>query len=102
MLQDDERNLKMDRKAQEIFFAKSVDMNAIMKHAKAAVDVGKKSGDPKRIRIEIRKVDEFNDGLSPEEIFEEIDKEFLKERYDVDMFRATLTDDCVVIVGVKL
>ena len=92
----------MDRKTQEIFFRNTVDMDALAKCASEMIDSSKKAGDPKRLKIEIRKVDEFDSKLSLDEIFEQIDNEYSKESVHLDMLRATKIDNYFVIVGVKL
>ena len=92
----------MDRKTQEIFFRNTVDMDALAKCASEIIDQSKKAGGPKRLKIEIRKVEEFDSKLSLDEIFEQIDNEYSKENVHLNMLRATKVDNYFVIVGVKL
>ena len=93
----------MDRKTQEIFFKNSVDMDVIGKLASTMVDGVDEAGNPKRIKIEIRNIDEFDSKLSIEEVVNEIDKEYAKEEmFKLDLLRAWKQDNHYVIVGVKL
>ena len=62
----------MDRKTQEIFFKNSVDMDVIGKLANTFVEGIDEAGNPKRIKIEIRNIDEFDSKLSIEEVVNEI------------------------------
>ena len=71
----------MDRKTQEIFFKNSVDMDVIGKLASTMVEGINEAGNPKRIKIEIRNIDEFDSKLSIEEVVNEIDKEYTKEDF---------------------
>ena len=93
----------MDRKTQEIFFRNSVDMDVIGKLANTFVEGIDEAGNPKRIKIEIRNIDEFDSKLSIEEVVNEIDKEYAKEEmFKLDLLRAWKQDNHYVIVGVKL
>ena len=93
----------MDRKTQEIFFKNSVDMDVIGKLANTFVEGIDEVGNPKRIKIEIRNIDEFDSKLSIEEVVNEIDKEYAKEEmFKLDLLRAWKQDNHYVIVGVKL
>ena len=93
----------MDRKIQEIFFKNSVDMDVIGKLANTFAEGIDEAGNPKRIKIEIRNIDEFDTKLSIEEIVDEIDKEYTeKEMFKLDFLRAWKQDNHYVIVGVKL
>ena len=93
----------MDRKTQEIFFKNSVDMDVIGKLANTFVEGIDEAGNPKRIKIEIRNIDEFDSKLSIEEVVNEIDKEYEKEEmFKLDLLRAWKQDNHYVIVGVKL
>ena len=93
----------MDRKTQEIFFKNSVDMDLIGKLANTFVEGIDEAGNPKRIKIEIRNIDEFDSKLSIEEVVNEIDKEYAKEEmFKLDLLRAWKQDNHYVIVGVKL
>lgn len=93
----------MDRKTQEIFFKNSVDMDVIGKLANTFVEGIDEAGNPKRIKIEIRNIDEFDSKLSIEEVVNEIDKEYAKEEmFKLDLLRAWKQDNHYVIVGVKL
>lgn len=93
----------MDRKTQEIFFKNSVDMDVIGKLANTFVEGIDEAGNPKRIKIEIRNIDEFDSKLSIEEVVNEIDKEYIKEEmFKLDLLRAWKQDNHYVIVGVKL
>ena len=93
----------MDRKTQEIFFKNSIDMDVIGELASTMVDGIEEAGKPKRIKIEIRRADEFDPNMSIEEVIDEIDKEYAKEEiFKLDLLRAWKQDDHYVIVGVKL
>lgn len=93
----------MDKKTQEIFFKNSVNMDVIGKLANTMVDGIKEAGKPKRIKVEIRNVDEFDPNLSIEEVIDEIDKEYVKEEiFNLDLLRVWKQDNHYVIVGVKL
>ena len=92
----------MDQKTQKIFFQSSVDMDLIGKFANEMIAKTKEAGNPKRLIIEIRKADSFDENLSMEEIFERIDKEYSQESIRIDLLRAYKTDDYYVITGVKL
>lgn len=92
----------MDRKTQEFFFQNSVDMNALAKCSADMIDGVKKAGDPKRLKVEIRKAEEFDDKLSLEEIVEQIDKEYSKESSCMDVVRISKVGNHFVIIGVKL
>lgn len=92
----------MDRKTQEFFFQNSVDMNALAKCSADMIDGIKKAGDPKRLKIEIRKAEEFDNKLSSEEIVEQIDKEYSEESSYLDMVRISKVSNYYVIIGVKL
>lgn len=97
------RKKLMDKKTQEIFFKNSVDMDVIGKLANTMVDGIKEAGKPKRIKVEIRNVGEFDPNLSIEEVIDEIDKEYVKEEiFKLDLLRAWKQDNHYVIVGVKL
>lgn len=92
----------MDRKAQEIFFDSSVDMEAISESAINMIKTIEEAGNPKRINIEIRREDYFDENLSMDEVFEQIDKEYSKEPSKLDLLRINKADNRYVIIAVKL
>ena len=78
-------------------------MDVIGKLANTFVEGIDEAGNPKRIKIEIRNIDEFDSKLSIEEVVNEIDKEYAKEEmFKLDLLRAWKQDNHYVIVGVKL
>lgn len=94
----------MDRKTQEIFFQGSADMDLLSERTKELINVTKEAGNPKKVKIEIRRADEFDEHLSPEEVIDRIDKEISKtnDAFALDLLRVWKQDDYYLIVGVKI
>ena len=93
----------MDRETQKFFFKNSVDMDLIADSIKTFLSNINEAGNPKRIKVEIRNIDEFEPNLSIEEVFEKIDAEYAKEEiFKLDLLRAWKQNNHYVIVGVKL
>ena len=92
----------MDREIQKILFKNSVDIDALTRCANDLVDKSIEAGDPKRLRIEVRKASEFDDKLSMEDIFDEIDLEYSKDVLKASLLRVSKVNDYYVILGVKL
>lgn len=93
----------MDRETQEKFFNNSVDMDVISDNVNAFISNIKNSGNPKRIKVDIRNVEEFGSDLSIEEVAEKIDSDYSKnEATKFDLIRIWKQDNHYVIAGVRL
>ena len=94
----------MDRKTQEILFQGSADMDLLSKKAKEFIETTKEAGNPQKVKIEIRRADDFNSQLSSEEIIEQIDKEISKtnDAFSINLLRVWKQDDYYIVVGVKI
>lgn len=104
MASKDKGEKLMDRKTQEIFFQNSADMDLLAETTNSLIKTIKEAGDPKKTKIEIRKADEFDSNLSPDEVIEQIDREITKTNdvFALDLLRVWKQDEYYVIVGVKL
>ena len=94
----------MDKKTQEVLFQNSVDMDLLAEHSNDLISTIEKAGDPKKVKIEIRKADEFAPGLSQEEIVDRIDREISKSNdvFTLDLLRVWKHGKYYLVLGVKL
>ena len=94
----------MNSKLEQIIYGKSVDWDFLKKTVDALIEGIKETYKPKRLRIEIRKEEEFGENLSGETIFEMIDEEFEKnkEQMNLDICHMWKINEDVIIIGVKL
>ena len=94
----------MNSKLEEIIYGKSVDWDFLKKTVDTLINGIEETYKPKRLRIEVRREEEFGENLSGETIFEMIDKEFEqnKERLNLDLCHMWKINEDVIIIGVKL
>lgn len=94
----------MNSKLEEIIYGKTVDWDFLKQSVDILIQGIKKEYKPTRLRIEIRKEEEFGDNLSSERIFEMIDEEFEKnkEQMNLDICHMWKINEDVIIIGVKL
>lgn len=94
----------MDRKTQEIFFQGSVDMDLLSEKVKDLINLTEEVGNPKKVKIEIRRADEFDSHLSPEEVINRIDEEISRtnDAFTIDFLRVWKQDNYYLAVGVKI
>ena len=95
---------EMSAKLEEIIYGKTVDWDFLKRSVDTLIKGIEEAYKPKRLRIEIRKEEEFGVNLSGETIFEMIDKEFEenKEKLNLDLCHMWKINEDVIIIGVKL
>lgn len=93
----------MDRETQKMFFQNSIDLDVITDYVNNLVETLKEAGEPKKLRIELRDENEFEQGLSPDEIINKIDQEYSSNIEDrPSLLRTWKLEKYYLIVGVNL
>ena len=95
---------EMSARLEKIIYGKTVDWDFLKRSVDTLIKGIEETYKPKRLRIEIRKEEEFGVNLSGETIFEMIDKEFEenKEKLNLDLCHMWKINEDVIIIGVKL
>ena len=93
----------MNKKAQELLFGKSIDMESLIRIVKRFVESIKETGDREKVVVEVINKNQFNEEDSFDEVVEHFDKKASsnKER-DIDILRVWKSENYYIALGVKL
>ena len=79
-------------------------MDVLAEQIENIAELAEGVGDPKKILIEIRRADEFDEKLSPEEVVHQIDDEILRRNsvFSIDIMRVWKQGDHYLVLGAKI